>query len=328
MDFRIGRAAPPPDAIRGIPGQHGAGGVLFGRAVSEVVLGPAVKILISPVFVRFAAVLLCTVAGLVLGIVGVRLLRRRLVDNGEIQEDMGPDNANALYPYSAIIQQLKQQKFALESEQQVQRRRAKTSEHITASMIAHLPCGVLFVMPNGLVRQANAAARQMLGFASPLGMSLVELFRDATTVSDSEAGGKVAEAFESTLQSKAGATHFESAYLTPGGEERILKFTLIPMCGPSGEMLGLASVVSDESGTAIVRRARVLHSETSAEMALELRTSLATIREWAEQMGTTTDRERTRSLAGDISAEAERLEKLVGGFLAGSREDQAFGARA
>jgi signal transduction histidine kinase len=90
----------------------------------------------------------------------------------------------------------------------------------------------------------------------------------------------------------------------------------------------MASVVSDESASADLRRARVLLSETSAEMALELRTSLATIREWAEQMGGTTDREQTRSLAADISAEAGRLEKLVGGFLAGSREDQALGAGA
>jgi PAS domain-containing protein len=287
-----------------------------------------VKILISPVFVRMAAMLLSAVTAFVLGIVGVRLLRRQMVDGSEILEDLGPDNATANYPYSAIIQQLKQQKFALENEQQVQRRRAKTSEHITASMIAHLPCGVLFVTPNGLVRQANAAARQMLGFASPLGMSVVELFRDAKAVSGSEGVGKVAEAFQGALQSKAGTTHFESSYLTPSGEERIIKFTLIPMRGPAGELIGIASVVSDESERADSRRARVLHSETSAEMALELRTSLATIGEWAEQMRKTADRDQTRSLAGDISAEAERLGKLVGGFLAGSREDQALGAGA
>jgi PAS domain-containing protein len=284
--------------------------------------------LISPTFVRLAAVLLSTLAAFVLAIVGVRWLRRRLVDGEEALEDLGPESASAAYPYSAIIQQLKQQKFALENEHQVQRRRAKTSEHITASMIAHLPCGVLFVTPNGLVRQANAAARQMLGFASPLGMSLVELFRDTKAISDLAAGGTVAEAFRGALQSKAGATHFESSYLTPNGEERLLKFTLIPMCAPTGETLGMASVVSDESASADLRRARVLLSETSAEMALELRTSLATIREWAEQMGGTTDREQTRGLAGDISAEAGRLEKLVGGFLAGSREDQALGAGA
>jgi len=287
-----------------------------------------VKILLSPTFVRLATVLVSTLAAFVLAIVGVRWLRRRLVESDDNLENLGPDNASAVYPYSAIIQQLKQQKFALENEQQAQRRRAKTSEHITASMIAHLPCGVLFVTPNGLVRQANAAARQMLGFASPLGMSLTELFRDAKAVSDSNNDSRVAEAFQGALQSKAGTTNFESSYLTPNGEERLLKFTLIPMCAPTGETLGMASVVSDESASADLRRARVLLSETSAEMALELRTSLATIREWTEQMGRTTDREQTRSLAGDISAEAGRLEKLVGGFLAGSREDQALGAGA
>jgi PAS domain S-box-containing protein len=286
-----------------------------------------VKVLVSPVFVRMAAVLLCGVAAFVLGIVAVRLLRRRLVDDGQALGNLGTDNADAVYPYSAIIQQLKQQKFALQSEQQVQRRRAKTSEHITASMIAHLPCGVVFVAPNGLVRQANAAARQMLGFASPQGLSLAELFRDDGAVSEAD-GSTMAEVFQRALQGKTGATTFESSYLKPSGEERVLKFTLIPMRGESSEMLGLASVITDESETAVVRRERVLQSETSAEMALELRTSLATIREWAEQMGTATDREQTRSLAGDISAEAGRLEKLVGGFLAGGREDQAIGAGA
>jgi signal transduction histidine kinase len=195
-------------------------------------------------------------------------------------------------------------------------------------MIAHLPCGVLFVAPNGLVKQANAAARQMLGFASPLGMGVSELFRDAEAISGSGAGGKVAEAFQCALQSMAGANRFESSYLTPAGEERVLKFELIPMCAAPGEMLGVAAVISDESETADFERARVLHSETSAEMALELRTSLATIREWSEQMQAATDREEASRLAGDISAESERLEKMVGGFLAGSREDQAVGAKA
>jgi signal transduction histidine kinase len=138
----------------------------------------------------------------------------------------------------------------------------------------------------------------------------------------------VREAFQSALRGNAGASHFESSYLAPGSEERVLKFTQIPMRAPSGEMVGIASVINDESETVDFRRARELQSETSAEMALELRTSLATIREWAEQMNRTTDREQTRRVAGDISAEAGRLEKLVGGFLAGRREDQALRAGA
>ena len=84
-----------------------------------------------------------------------------------------------------MIQNLKQQKFELQNEHAIQKRRAKTSEHITAAVIANLPCGVLFIGPNGLVKQANAAARQLLGFASPLGMSPDELFRKTTAVPES-----------------------------------------------------------------------------------------------------------------------------------------------
>src|SRR5207249_10544465 len=129
----------------------------------------------------------------------------------------------------AVIQQLKQQKFALQNEQQVERRRTKTSEHITAAIIAHLPCGILFVAPNGLVRQANAAARQVLGFASPLGMSLSELLRDARVISESGITVRVTDAFGDAMRGKVGAREFESRYFTPHNEERTLKFTLIPM---------------------------------------------------------------------------------------------------
>jgi hypothetical protein len=86
-----------------------------------------VKILISPMFVRMAVVAVSAMAAFVLGLVVVRLLRRQMVEGNGITDDLGPENGNALYPYTAVIQQLKQQKFALENEQQVQRRRAKTS---------------------------------------------------------------------------------------------------------------------------------------------------------------------------------------------------------
>ena len=74
------------------------------------------------------------------------------------------------------------------------------------------------------------------------------------------------------------------------------------------------------------RQAQVVRAETSAEMALELRTSLSTMREWAEQISVSADPMRTRSLAADLSAEAERLNKLVGGYLAG--RDKARAAEA
>ena len=208
----------------------------------------------------------------------------------------------------------------------MERRRAKTSEHITTAIIANLPYGMLFTAPNGLVRQANFAARQILGFASPLGLSVGELFREARAISESGSELKVAEVFESALQGKAHPDNFESRYFAANGEDRTLKLTLIPVCESSGETLGVACAISDASELAELRQARVVNAETSAEMALELRTSLSTMREWAEQMSVTADPMRTRSLAADLSAEAERLNKLVGGFLAG--RDKARAAEA
>jgi len=284
-----------------------------------------VKLLTSPVFVRMAAVFLLAVAGFVVAIVAMRMLRRRIVEDDGLLGNSSSEDSIPLHT-ATVIQQLKQQKFALQSEQQVERRRAKTSEHITTAIIANLPYGMLFTAPNGLVRQANAAARQILGFASPLGLSVGELFRDARVISESGSELKVAEVFESALQGKAHRDNFESRYFAANGEERTLKLTLISVCESSGETMGIACAISDASEMADLRQAQVVRAETSAEMALDLRTSLSTMREWAEQMSVTADPVRTRSLATDLSAEAERLNKLVGGFLAG--RDKARAAEA
>ena len=88
---------------------------------------------------------------------------------------------------------------------------------------------------------------------------------------------------------------------------------------------GLASVIADRGEAAALRQAQVLRAEESAEVALKVRTSLSTIREWAEQMKADGNGG-MRGLAGDISAEAGSLEKVVGQFLAGN--EKAKGAHA
>lgn len=283
------------------------------------------KLLTNPIFVRMAAAFLIAIAAFVGGIVALRILRRRI-----IEDDVLPDNTgheNTLYPYSVVIQQLKQQKFELQTEQQTQRRRAKISEQITSAVIANLPCGVVFIAPNGLIKQANTAARRILGFASPLGMGLDELFRDAAYVLNSGESGRIADLFKKALQGQT-PSPFESRYYTATGEERALGITLIPLSAPSGEALGVASVITDESSYADSRRAQLLQGEISAEMALELRNSLAAIRESAQQMSATNDQRSLANFATDISSEAERLERLVGGFLAGSGQVKASAAKA
>lgn len=276
------------------------------------------KLLINPVVARMAIALVISVMAFLGGIALLRLLRRKLVDADDLSQDLGSESTS--FPYSAVIQELKQQKFELQHEHQTQRRRAKTSEQITAAVIANLPCGLLFLTSNGLVRQANAAARNILGFASPLGLSVEDIFRNTLGVLDS--GEQVIVA--ATLKSgSAQIPEFDASYQTPAGDTRTLKFTPIRLQANAGESLGVAIVITDDSAAASQRSAQVLQSETSAEMALELRTSLSTIREYAGHIGATDNRQAAMRLVNDISAETERLDRVVGGFLAGSAEAKA-----
>jgi PAS domain S-box-containing protein len=224
-----------------------------------------------------------------------------------------------------VIQQLKQQKFELQNEQQQQRRRTKTSEHITASIIANLPVGMVFVAPTGLVRQANSAARRILGFASPLGMSVADLFRESKTFLANQEELPLREVFQRGLQETLHEDDFECDYETPSGELRELKITLIPVRGLEGEMVGLAAAIADHAEAAELRRAQLLRAEESAELALELRSSLASIRDWASQVRADSASSAS-SLATDISDETRRLEKVLAGFVAG--REKARGAHA
>jgi PAS domain-containing protein len=274
-----------------------------------------VKLLANPILMRAGASLVIAGLSFFVGIVAIRFMRRRVLDEADLSDGAGQENT--VFPYSAVIQQLKQQKFELQTEQQAERRRAKTSEQITSAVIANLPCGVLLVMPNGLVQQANLAARRMLGFASPTGMNLQTLFRNASGVLESGVSMPIAEIFSRADREQV-STRFEVRHFGPKGDEQMLAFSLVPLKSGQQKSLGVAAVIMDQSDIADSRRNQIVHRETSAEMALELRTSLGTIRDCAQQMRAETDPSSIARFATDISSETQRLERVVGGFLAGN----------
>ena len=273
---------------------------------------------------RMAIVFLSALTAFVVAVVLLRVLRRRIVEDDAVAENLGGESTT--FPYSAVIQQLKQQKFSLENEQQIQRRRARLSESITGAVIANLPCGILFFAPNGLVRQANSAARQLLGFASPLGMSLEDLFRNSQTVSESGIR-TVPEVFRNALRGTVEGSDFEISHRTPAGDLRVLSLAIIPLRSEA-EALGAATVIRDETRFAQMREAELVRGENSAELALDLRTSLRTIREYVEQMAEASGSPGAKDLAQVIDLETERLEKVVGGFLVENGPPKAFAAQA
>jgi two-component system, NtrC family, sensor histidine kinase PilS len=221
-----------------------------------------------------------------------------------------------LHTYHAVIQQLKQQKYELQSSQQEERRRARTSEKISTAVLAHLSSGVMFIDSNGLVRQANTAARQILGFASPVGMGVQEVFRDAVLDERSSPRKTLVEAVQEDLRDKTSSYLLDTRYLRPSGEERALEVTITPVQAPSGDTIGAACLINDQTEFARVRRQQVAHGEMSAEMALQLRSSLATIADCAKRLSSKPDAQLVERLAADIATEATHLEHTIGRFLA------------
>jgi len=300
-----------------------------------------VKLLTNPIVLRMALVFVAGSFAFVVGLLLMKRMRRSISDEGSFS-DASASSASESFPlhtYHAVIQQLKQQKHELQSLQVAERRRARTSENISAAVLANLSSGVLFFTPNGLVRQANASAKQILGFASPTGMSAAEIFREAELISSSQTTyANLAEAVNAGLREKTRFQRLEARYRTPAGKERALDITISPVHAPDSEApgaagpgmagqgvagLGVACLINDRTEVTEIRRQEELRGELSAEMALGLRNSLTTIAGYAQQLAASREPELARQLASDIAVEAAHLDRTIGGFLASAK-----GARA
>ncbi len=277
----------------------------------------------NPIVLRMVLVFAAAGFAFIVGLLMIRRMRRSISEEGSFSDTPSSVSVSESFPlhtYHAVIQQLKQQKHELQSLQLLERRRAKTSENISAAVLSNLSSGVLFFTPNGLVRQANASAKQILGFASPAGMSAAEIFREAKLISASDgAFANLAEAVNVSLREKTRFQRLEARYRTPSGEERTLDITVSSVHAPDSEVLGAACLINDRTEVTEIRREQELRGEMSGEMALGLRNSLTTIAGYAQQLAASRDPELARQLASDIAAEAAHLDRTIGGFLASAR---------
>ena len=283
------------------------------------------KMLSNPVVLRMGVVLFVMGFAFWLATLLLRRMRRALTEESFAIDSAPELEQFPMHTYNAVIQQLKQQKHELLSEQQVERRRAKTSENISAAVLSNLSSGVLFLTANGLVRTANVAAKSILGFASPVGMSVSEIFRE-TRLSSLKSRETLADAVQASLRERNASRTAEADYVTPGGEQRVLEITISPVNTPSGETLGAACLITDKTEFASIQRLQELRGEMSGEMALALRNSVATISSYAQQLAVSRDPALVRQLAVDIVSEAADLDRTIGGFLAGARAAKAAGA--
>jgi nitrogen-specific signal transduction histidine kinase len=279
--------------------------------------------LVNPMILRMGLLLFAAMAAFGLGLFTIRRLRKNLVPEPE-SLNYAPLAAEGLpvHAYHAVIQQLKQQKHELTAQQLSERRKARASDTLGSTILSNLSCGVLFFNTSGLVRQANAAARKLLGFASPVGLRAADLFRTATLRPENNSSGSessVEQALAPALAGKSTVRGLVVNYFTRDGESHVLELTASPVLSEDASLMGTTLVLTDKTDIERIRHDQKMRQEISLELALELRNSLTTIAGYAQQLARSRDSELARQLADGIAHEAAQLDRTIGSFLGGAR---------
>ena len=289
------------------------------------------KLLLNPMILRMGLLLVAALAAFGLGLFVIRRLRKNLVAEPE-SLNYAPLAAEGLpvHAYHAVIQQLKQQKHELTAQQLAERRKAKASDTLSSTILSNLSCGVLFLNTSGLVRQANAAARKLLGFASPVGLDASDLFRTATLRPDNDisssssssgsgSAASVEQALAPALAGKSAVRGLVVNYFARDGESHVLEVTASPVLAEDASLMGTTLVLTDKTDIERIRHDQKMHQEISSELALGLRDSLTTIAGYAQQLACSRDAELAHQLADSIAREAAQLDRTIGSFLGGTR---------
>ena len=279
------------------------------------------RLLSNPIFLKAAAGLVCAAVAFLLGLIFTRRLRKNIAQEADLSpEPQLSGHTMPLHIYNTVIQQLKQQKHELLVQSQVEQQRARTSETLSQAVLSNLSCGVLVFGVNGLARTSNPSAREILGFASVAGMNAKDIFRGSVVSRRALRDGSLppvhlADEVDAVLREGVERRQVEAEYETPLGDRRYISMTVSRVPAADGEPLGVACLINDLSEIASLRRQQALQGEMSAEMALQLRASLATISGFAQQLANCRDADLARQLAGDIARIAAQLDRSIGGFL-------------
>ncbi len=279
------------------------------------------RALVNPVVMRAALLLFAAIVGFGLGLFMIRRVRKTLVDDDTSSNQL-PVSSEGLpvHAYHAVIQQLKQQKHELATQQLSERRKAKASDTLSSTILSDLSCGVLFFNTAGLVRQANSAARKLLGFASPIGLQAADLFRTASLRPQSgNSAGTIELALAPALAGTSAVRGLMLNYVTREGESRVLEVSASPVLAEDASLMGTTLLLNDKTEIERIRYDQKVHQQTSSELALGLRDSLTTISGYAQQLACSRDTELARQLADSIAREAAELDRTIGSFLGGAR---------
>ena len=238
------------------------------------------KILANPIILRAAVVLFCSTFAFVFGLIMIRLLRKSITEDAEISSEAATSlETLPLHVFNTVIHQLKQQQQADKAQAQSEQTRARINEALSQAVISNLSCGVLIFGTNGLVKSSNPAAKTILGFVSPTGMSAEDIFRGAVIsrplAADSIASDPsadelaneticVADEVAAALRPGGRSRQVEAEYETPAEEKRFLAVTVSPVSAEDGTQLGVACVIEDRSELEMIRNGQAVQRQSAA----------------------------------------------------------------
>ena len=285
------------------------------------------RLLQNPIIVNAVVTffLICVFA--VVGILLIRRMKKQVNTDMESARVEGQRPGFSLAAYEGVITRLKEQERELEKLRRSENERAKESATVSEAIVSNLPSGVLLFNTAGLVRQANPAARTLLGFASPSSLHARDIFKTVSAVRPAEVssnGVTPADALVSLVQKSIaeGALfrRVEADYVTPSGDRRVLGITISPVRLASGERLGAACLLSDLTDIALLseqvktKQSMAALGEMSAGIAHEFKNSLATISGYAQMLAAGKEKDEA-GFAGRIVGETENLARIVSDFL-------------
>ncbi len=290
----------------------------------------------NPLMIRMALGLVIFVCLFLLGAMLIRKMRQ------EITFEMSPaglpqegSSAFGFAAYNGVIQQLREKEKGLQRLLEAEQQRSTSAEIIHEAVLANLSSGVVFLDRMGGVRQANRAAKSLLGYASPLMFNLRDLFRTVTLVrwpdgSETNSPSALISGLQQAIRDGATFPRVEVEYSTPSGQSRTLVLTAFPVIEKNPivnvkekdkEALGSCCLIEDL--TQLTEIARQMHvsenlasmGEISAGLVRDFKQSLETIVSYAETLAHSDTSENTRQIAEKIKAESESLSKVVSEFL-------------
>lgn len=264
------------------------------------------------------------------------MLRKRAArnqpDQGISQVRMSAENPGfSLAAYDGVIRKMKEQEKELGELRRGDRERATESASMSEAVLSNLASGVLLFSTANMVRQANPAARTLLGYASPFGLHARDIFKgvvraiitDPQPTAESEmiaqdpsAAGLI-RAVDVCLRTGVTFRRIEAEYRAPNGDARVLGITISPVKGANDETVGAACLISDLTEiTRLSQQVRLRENmaalgEMSAGIAHEFKNSLATISGYAQMLRNASQDE----FAGKIAAETTSLSRIVNDFL-------------